>query len=57
MVKDYHNKNKLQQIYTCAKFYMQNMKKTYSKMQIDAIGIVLNKKELVKIDFIEDISI
>ncbi|MBQ8847920.1 MAG: YraN family protein [Candidatus Gastranaerophilales bacterium] len=51
------NQNKLKQIYSCAKYYLQNSKKHYKKMQIDAIGIVLNKKELVKIDFIEDISI
>ena len=51
------NKNKLQQIYTCAKFYMQNMKKTYSKMQIDAIGVILNKDNSNEISFIENISL
>ena len=51
------NKNKLTQIYTCAKYYMQNCKKNYAKIQIDAIGIILNKDNSNEIQFIENISL
>ena len=46
---------KLKQIYTCAKYYLQNSKKRYEKIQIDAIGIVLVKNSEPKIQFIENI--
>ena len=49
--------NKLKQIYTCAIQYMSNSKKRYKKYQIDAIGIVLDKDEIKKINFIEDITL
>lgn len=49
--------NKLKQIFSCATQYITNSKKHYKKYQIDAIGIILNKKEIKKIDFIEDISL
>ena len=49
--------NKLKQIYSCALQYMSNSKKRYKKYQIDAIGIVLNGKEIKKINFIEDITL
>ena len=51
------NQNKLKQIYSCASFYMNNSKKTYKRYQIDAIGIVLNDKNVEKIDFIENITL
>ena len=49
--------NKLKQIYSCATEYMTKSKKRYKKYQIDAIGIVLNKDGIKKIDFIENISL
>ena len=49
--------NKLKQIYSCAIQYMSNSKKRYKKYQIDAIGIVLDKNEVKKIDFVEDITL
>ena len=50
------NQNKLKQIYTCAKYYLQNSSKNYDKIQIDAIGILLNSQGN-KIDFIENIQL
>ena len=47
---------KLKQIYSCAIFYMSNSKKKFKNYQIDAIGILLNKNNIPKIDFIENIS-
>ena len=49
--------NKLKQIFSCAVEYMTKSKKHYKKYQIDAIGIVLEKDKVKKIDFIEDISL
>ena len=49
--------NKLKQIYSCAMEYMATSKKRYKKYQIDAIGIILDKEEIKKIDFIEDITL
>ena len=49
--------NKLKQIFSCAVEYMSKSKKRYKKYQIDAIGIILNKNEVKKIDFIENISL
>ena len=49
--------NKLKQIYSCALQYMNNSKKRYEKYQIDAIGIILDKKEVKKLNFIENISL
>ena len=48
---------KLRQIYSCAMQYMNVSKKRYKSYQIDAIGIVLEKNELKKLDFIENISL
>ncbi len=50
------NAKKLKSIYICAKYYLLNCKKRYSKIQIDAIGIVLNN-EAYTINFIENISL
>ena len=49
--------NKLKQIFSCAVEYMSKTQKKYKKYQIDAIGIILNNKEVKKIDFIENISL
>ena len=49
--------NKLKQIYSCAIQYMTTLKKHYKKYQIDAIGILLENKEVKKIDFVEDITL
>ncbi len=48
---------KLKHIYSCAMDYMSKSKKKYRAYKIDVIGIVLNKEEVSKIDFIEDISL
>ena len=48
--------NKLSSIYKCAQFYLANSKQKYKKIQIDAIGVLLNK-EKTEIQFIEDISL
>lgn len=48
-------KSKLASILKCAQFYLANSSKKYSKIQIDAIGIVLKDDNIEKIDFIEDI--
>ena len=49
-------KSKLKSIFLCSRYYLQNCKKRYSRTQIDAIGILLNKDK-PKIDFIENISL
>lgn len=49
--------SKLKQIYSCAIQYMNNSKRKYKKYQIDAIGIVLDKNEIKKLNFIENISL
>jgi len=49
-------KAKLESIYKCALYYIQNNKK-YTNFQIDAIGIVLNKNNETEINFIENINI
>ena len=49
--------HKLKQIFSCATEYISKTKKRYKKYQIDAIGIVLNNKEIKKINFIENISL
>ncbi len=36
---------KLKSIYLCARHYLQTSKKRYSRLQIDALGIVLNGNE------------
>lgn len=51
------SRNKLISIFKCANYYLYNSKKRYKRVQIDAIGIVLNENEIQKIDFIEDISL
>lgn len=50
------SRNKLQSIYKCANFYLQNSKEKYKKIQIDAIGIILNKEKEAEINFMENIS-
>lgn len=50
-------RNKLISIYKCAMFYLKNSNRKYKKIQIDAIGIVLNKDNSHKIDFIENIEL
>ena len=49
--------SKLKQIYSCAIYFMQNSKRKYKSYQIDAVGIELDKNEVKKIDFIENISL
>ena len=46
---------KLKQIYTCAIEYMSKSKTKFKSYQIDAIGIELDKDEVKKIDFVENI--
>lgn len=48
---------KLQSIYLCSRYYLSNCKKRFSKIQIDAIGIVLDKNNTPDINFIENISL
>ena len=48
---------KLNQIYSCAMKYINSSNKAYKAYQIDAIGILLEKNEIKKIDFIENISL
>ena len=50
-------RNKLISIYKCAKYYINNSKEKFKKLQIDAIGIILDKNGNHKIDFIEDICL
>ena len=50
-------KTKLSSIAKCANFYLSNSKTHYKKMQIDAIGIVLDDNQTPEINFIEDISL
>lgn len=49
--------SKLKQIYSCAIQYMYSSKKKYKKYQIDAIGIVLDRNEIKKLNYIENISL
>lgn len=49
--------NKLKQIFTCATKYNSNSKRRFKSCQIDAIGIVLNGKDVEKIDFVENIEL
>ncbi len=51
------NKAKLTSIYKCANYYLFNSKKRFKKIQIDAIGIILNKNGEHKFDFVENISL
>lgn len=48
---------KLQSIYLCSRYYLSNCKKRFSKIQIDAIGIVLDKNNKADINFLENISL
>ena len=48
---------KLNSIFTCASFYMKNSSKKFKKMQIDAVGILLDKNNNFEIKFIENISL
>ena len=48
---------KLNSIYTCAKYYMQNSKNHYKGVQIDVIGIILNKDKEPEFDFIENVGL
>ena len=49
--------SKLKQIYSCAIEYINKTKKRYKKYQIDAIGIILDKEKIEKIDFVENITL
>jgi len=51
--------NKLKSIYNCARYYISQSKEKYCSMQIDVIGIVIDKKtnEILKLDFVENISL
>lgn len=46
---------KLASIFKCGMFYLKNCKKKYRRMQIDAVGIVLNNPP--EIEFIENIEL
>lgn len=48
---------KLKHIYSCAMEYISKASKTYKGYSIDVIGIILNKEEVLKIDFIENIHL
>ncbi len=48
---------KLSSIYNCAKFYLSKCNKKYRSIQIDAIGIILDKNKSPQFDFIENISL
>lgn len=48
---------KLKHIYSCAVEYISKTKEKFKKYQIDVIGIVLNKENIEKIDFIENVSL
>ena len=50
------NKKKVQSIYHAGLFYIQKNKK-YSKFQIDAIGIILDKNNQPKYTFLENIEL
>ena len=49
-------KSKLNSIFSCAKFYLSKTNYNYKKVQIDALGIIINNQK-PEITFIEDISI
>lgn len=51
------NESKLKQIFSCAVQYMNNVNRKYNGYQIDAIGVQLEKNEVKRIDFIENISL
>lgn len=48
---------KLKSIYLASNYYLSKTDKKYSKIQIDAIGILISKDGNCKIDFIENISL
>lgn len=48
---------KLSSIYKCAKYYLGQKNINHNKIQIDAIGIILNNKEVKDLKFIENISL
>lgn len=50
-------KKKLNSIFQCGNFYLQNSKIKYKKFQIDFVGIVLSKNNEPKIDFLENLSL
>ena len=50
------NTKKLNYIYQGALFYIKNSKKRYSKFQIDAVGIILDKDKNPEFNFIENIT-
>ena len=51
------NRKKLESIFQCGMFYLKNNSLRYDKMQIDIIGILLNKNENPEIKFFENISL
>ena len=50
-------KTKLSSIYTAANAYLLKTNKHYKKIQIDAIGIILNNNDNPQISFFENISL
>ncbi len=50
-------RTKLNSIYNCAKFYIQNSNKKYTKFQIDAIGIILKENNSPEFNFLENIEL
>ncbi len=48
---------KLAMIYKCAKFYLSQNNLKYDKIQIDAIGILLEKDKVKEINHLENISL
>ena len=50
-------KSKLNSIKTCANYYLSSTKVRYKNMQIDGIGIILNKNGNPEINFLENIGL
>lgn len=50
-------KTKLNSIYICSKYYLQDCKIKFRKTQIDVIGIIANDNKEPEITFLEDISL
>lgn len=51
------NRKKLASIFQCANFYLQNSKKKFKRVQIDAIGIILKKGCVPEFEFLENLSL
>ena len=48
---------KLNAIYKCARFYLSQKRLNFDKIQIDAIGILLDKNDVKEINHLENISL